>query len=142
MNKKYKPIGKESHEFVNAIVNKHSDVVEKLDDPVFLGMMVAQLLEERENTNRIMKNLLARLDKIETKLDEKHNTRKIEEILPEIDQKIVDLIKLKEKVTAKDVKKEFNYKGTNAASARLNKLCNIGLLTKQQAGRRVYFMLV
>ncbi|MCC7571351.1 hypothetical protein KO465_08540 [Candidatus Micrarchaeota archaeon] len=144
MEKKYKPIGKEQETFVHAIVEKHSEVIEKLNDPVVLGLMVAQLVEERENTNRILKNLMARLEKLENVI-QKHGLEKeiVDEelILPEIDQNIVDFISQNGKVTAKDVKKEFNYKGTNAASARLNRLCNISLLTKKQAGRKVYFML-
>ena len=145
MNKKYKPIGKESERFVNAIVERHSEIIEKLNDPVFLGMMVAQLTEERENTNRLIKNLLNRIEKLERMLkDNNYSTSENidtgEEWLPEIDQNIISFVKQANKVTAKDVKNKFKYKGTNAASARLNRLCNRGFLIKKQVGRKVYFM--
>jgi Fic family protein len=139
MDKKYKPIGKQGAEFVNEIIQKHSDVVEKLNDPVFLGMLVAELVQERENTNRILKNLMNKLENIEAAVN---NEKKYEpELLPDVDLEIVSFVKHCKKVTASDVQKKFKYKGTNAASARLNKLCNINILTKKQVGRRVYFML-
>jgi hypothetical protein len=61
-------------------------------------------------------------------------------ILPEIDDKIISFIKVKQKVDAEMVQNEFNYKGSNAASQRLNKLVNNGYLRKVQAGRKVYFI--
>jgi hypothetical protein len=62
-------------------------------------------------------------------------------MLPEIDERIVGYIREKGKASADDVRIKFNYKGTNAASARLNRLYSMGIIDKAQAGKRVYFFL-
>lgn len=109
--------------------------LEKFRDPVVLGELMFQLLEERENTNRILKNILQRLEAVE-----KPARPEEEPLLPELDEKIVDFVKTKGKATAEDVQAEFGYKGKNGASSRLNRLCVLGMLTKRQVGRKVYFL--
>jgi len=137
--------------------------MEKFKDPLVLGELVYSLLEERENTNRILKTLLRRIEELQNRLmeeqektritivennmEEKKN-RKIkkdvvrmdERILPKIDESILNAVKKLKKATARDIQKQFKYKGRNAASARLNKLYSLGLLTKRQVGRTVYFL--
>ena len=122
--------------FKNEIKSDLEENVDKFRDPIVLGELVYKLLEERENTNRILKNILAKLEAMET-----GKTPKTEEetILPEIDSEILSFISEKGKVTAEDIRKKFSYKGKNAASARLNRLCGMGLLKKKQAGKKVYF---
>lgn len=121
--------------FKNEIKSDLEENMGKFQDPIVLGELVYKLLEERENTNRILKNILAKLEAMEA-----GKTTKTEEtILPEIDSEILSFIGEKGKVTAEDVRKKFNYKGKNAASARLNKLCSLGLLKKKQAGKKVFF---
>lgn len=109
----------------------------KFKDPVVLGELVYKLLEERENTNRILKNVLARLDELEGK--SAGVPVEGETFLPEIDEQILAFVKKQEKVTAENVRKKFRYRGKNAASARLNRLCNMGLLKKKQVGKKVFF---
>ncbi len=109
----------------------------KFKDPVVLGELVYKLLEERENTNRILKNVLARLDELEGK--SAGVPVEGETFLPEIDEQILAFVKKQEKVTAENVRKKFKYRGKNAASARLNRLCNMGLLKKKQVGKKVFF---
>ncbi|VVC04953.1 Uncharacterised protein [Candidatus Burarchaeum australiense] len=133
------------------IVNVH----EKLKDPVFLGSLFHVAATERENTNRILKTLLSRLDSIESRL------RALEAsgpaaapqmaprgspqgprppaVLPDVDFEIVNFVKQKGRVYANEVRRKFNYKGTNAACARLNRLFELGMLEKKQIGRRVYY---
>ncbi|MBI2079596.1 hypothetical protein HYT84_02435 [Candidatus Micrarchaeota archaeon] len=114
----------------------------KFNDPVVLGEMLYKLLEERENTNRILKNILAKLDALEekgVKITEKEDIDDL--LIPEIDEGIISFIRKAGKATAEDVRKEFNYKGRNGASARLNRLCELQLLWKKQVGKKVYFML-
>ncbi len=111
--------------------------LEKFRDPVVLGEMVYKLLEERENTNRILKNVLARLEELEGKTA--GAAAEEEKMLPEIDEQILSFVKELGKATAEDVKEKFDYKGKNAASARLNRLCGIGLLKKRQVGKKVFF---
>ncbi len=120
--------------FKNEIKSDLEENISKFNDPVILGELVYKLLEERENTNRILKNILARLEAIET-----GKAKKEEQLLPEIDEEILGFVKEQGKATAENVREKFNYRGKNAASARLNRLCGIGLLKKKQVGKKVYF---
>lgn len=120
--------------FKNEIKSDLEENMGKFRDPVVMGELVYKLLEERENTNRILKNILAKLEALET-----GRAKHEEPILPEIDSEILGFVTEKGKVTAEDVRKKFKYRGKNAASARLNRLCNMGLLRKKQAGKKVFF---
>lgn len=107
----------------------------KFNDPVVLGELLAKLVEERENTNRILKNILAKLESLEGARSEKTD----EILVPEIDERIIAFVKEQGKAIAEDVRARFNYSGTNAASARLNRLCMLGLLDKKRVGKKVFF---
>ena len=112
----------------------------KFNDPVVLGELVYRLLEERENTNRILKNLMTKIESLEMKLG--GSTQATEEmLLPERDEEIITFVKEHGKVTAESVRAQFNYKGTNAASSRLNRLFDLGILEKRQVGKKVFFFL-
>ncbi|MEM2908829.1 MAG: hypothetical protein QW590_00765 [Candidatus Bilamarchaeaceae archaeon] len=116
--------------------------IEKFRDPVILGELMYKLLEERENTNRILKNILARIEQIERALNSSTEKEQFEEpLIPEIDENILEFVRERGKVTADDVRAKFNYKGKNAASARLNRLCDMNLLRKKQVGKKVFFFL-
>jgi hypothetical protein len=123
----------ELREKISADLKRHA---EKFKDPVVLGELVYQLLEERENTNRILKNLLTKIEALEKKA----GPRAEEPLLPEMDEKIMGFVREKGKATAEQVQAEFGYKGRNAASSRLNRLSGMGLLGKKQVGRKVYFL--
>lgn len=124
----------------NEIEDELKENLEKFKDPVVLATIAYKLLEERENTNRILKNVLARLDQVEagkgTGAAPPQNA-----FLPEIDQKIIDFVGKSGKATAQDVQTHFGYKGSNAASSRLNRLAKEGFLEKKQIGRKVFFLL-
>ena len=60
-------------------------------------------------------------------------------LLAPADEQIVQLIRARGNVCAADVQIKFKYKGKNAASARLSRLYELGLLEKAQAGRVVYY---
>ena len=60
-------------------------------------------------------------------------------LLAPVDEQIVAMIRASGHVSATDVQIKFKYKGKNAASARLNRLYELGLLEKAQAGRVVYY---
>ncbi len=62
-------------------------------------------------------------------------------MLAPADEQIVNLIRARGAVCAEDVRGNFRYKGKNAASARLSRLYELGILEKQQAGRVVYYRL-
>jgi len=135
-DKEYKPI---DNAFTREIRNDLEHNMEKFKDPVVLGEMVFRLLEERENTNRLLKNILHKLESIEAKMGSQVQPVMEQPLLPEIDEQILNFVKKKGKVSAEDVRVKFKYKGKNAASARMNKLCSMGLLKKKQAGKKVYF---
>jgi len=63
-----------------------------------------------------------------------------EEILPEPDQHILQLVDEVGQVSAKDVMERLAYKKSNAASQRLSKLVREGHLLRVRSGRKVYFM--
>jgi hypothetical protein len=133
-DKEYKPI---DNAFTKEIRSDLELNIEKFRDPIVLGEMVYRLLEERENTNRLLKNILQKLEAIESKIGKAAAIER--PLLPAIDEKILEFVKESEKVTAEEVRVKFKYKGKNAASARLNRLCNMGLLQKKQAGKKVFF---
>lgn len=125
--------------FEEEIENEAKRVAKKLkEEPLLLGALLAKLVEERENTNRLLKTLIARLEAIERKLGMEEEK---EIILSEIDEVLMGFVKESGKVTAEDVQKKFNYKGKNAASQRLNRLYEAGLLKKKQAGKKVYYFI-
>jgi len=132
--------------------NRLKAIADKLNDPVYIAGIMLAVQNERENTNRILKNIYAELERVKN-LEER--VRKLEEIatnttmpsevlepvLPDVDAQIVDFIREKTRVCAEDVQRRFNYKGKNAASARLNRLYDMGILNKAQVGRKVYYFL-
>ncbi len=135
-DKKYKPI---DSAFTKEIQSDLEQNMEKFRDPVVLGEFLYRLLEERENTNRILTNILQRLEALEAKGVSTAEIRGEMDILPEIDEQILAFVKESGKVTAEEVRKKFGYKGKNAASSRLNRLCTRNLLAKKQVGKKVFF---
>ncbi|MFH1447529.1 MAG: hypothetical protein ABIG39_01585 [Candidatus Micrarchaeota archaeon] len=122
----------------------------KFKDPVVLGSLFYSVMVERENSNRLLKNVLARLDVLEERIASIETGSRVSQrtprslpfpMLPEADERIVQIIREKGRVCAKEVRAALNYKGTNAASARMNKLFERGILEKEQVGRRVYYVL-
>jgi hypothetical protein len=112
-------------------------------DPVFMANLIYSLKEERDRTNGLLATLLRKIESLEKKIEkmEKHTIKKEERILGNVDSELIEFVKKKGKVNAKDVQKKFKYKGRNAASSRLHKLYTEGLLEKKQAGRNVYYLM-
>lgn len=112
-------------------------------DPVVLGALMSKLNEERSSTNLILKELNAKLDRIESRLSalEGQSAQKTSAapMVAEVDSDILDFIRSQGKACSEDVQSQFQYKGKNAASARLNHLFRLGLLDKHQVGKKVYF---
>mgnify|MGYP006312538211 CR=1 FL=1 len=130
-------------EFVNA-AKEFKEFQAKFDDPVFIATLLHKLSEERSSSNLVLKEVNAKLDRLlalEARiaaLEEKLVAPENNAVLSKTDEKIVALAK-KKPVCAQDVRKALKYRGTNAASARLNALARKGVLHKQQAGKKVYF---
>ncbi|MEW6721879.1 MAG: hypothetical protein AB1324_01310, partial [Candidatus Micrarchaeota archaeon] len=64
-DKEYKAIDTAFTKEIRSDLETHMD---KYRDPIVLGEMVYRLMEERENTNRLLKNILQKLDSIEAKM--------------------------------------------------------------------------
>lgn len=115
--------------------------LEKFKDPIVLGELLYLLKDERENTNRILKTLLTKIETLELMLAEKKQVHTETRLLSEVDEAIVSFLKEGQK-TAEDVQKKFGYKGKNAASARLNRLYDFGVVVKKHAGKKIFFSLI
>ena len=116
----------------------------KFKDPTYLGSIMYKAGKESERTRHLFEKIMGRLDRLEKKMDGLEAGRiaipkQQERLLGDIDEELVTFIRRKGFACADEVQSHFEYKGKNAASARLNRLCEFNLLEKQQAGRRVYF---
>jgi uncharacterized membrane protein len=109
--------------------------MERFKEPYVVGAMIHRLVEERKLTNALFKQLNDKLDRIAALLEKSRPV----DALSEVDQQIIGLVENMGRVTAADVQKELNYRGLNAASARLNALHRTGLLAKQRAGKKVFY---
>ncbi|MFH1751061.1 MAG: hypothetical protein ABH863_05255 [Candidatus Micrarchaeota archaeon] len=129
---------------------------EQIRDPVFIATLMHKLSEERSSTNLMFKELNSKLDRLlaledrikglEAKIEgnaaksfQRSATRDAI-LLSEIDEGIIGYARKKGKVCAEQVQMKFKYKGSNAASSRLNRLVKEGLLRKVQVGRKVFFL--
>ena len=150
----YKPIehgaGKEAIEQLrNEVITPLENDIAKLRDPVVLAALMHTAASERENTNRLLKTLIGRLDskfaEVEGRLASlEHGVgaaipAEEEVLLPSVDEAILKFVKEKRHVSAEEVRRRLGYKGKNAASARLNRMFELGLLVKRQVGRAVLY---
>jgi len=112
---------------------------------------IKYLTEERERTNKVLVSLTEKITQLEKKMNETE-TYEAEQItgsfeplievpFSDVDVKILNFIKASadEMIYADQLKEFMNYKGRNAACARLNALCKIGFLRKYQLGHKVYY---
>ncbi len=122
---------------------------ELMKNPLVVGAMLHKLSEERASANLVLREINAKLDRL-LALEEKirvleerlevHRASVSEDLLPKIDNEILEFVRKRGKACAEDVQQKFKYKGTNAASSRLNRMVREGLLKKAQVGRKVYFI--
>lgn len=118
------------------------DIQEKTQDPLVLSVLVFKLLEERKETNKILKDIQEKYDKLQFSLSQNQIQSNSEvKMLSETDDKIITYIREKKRADAEDIREAFGYKGTNAASQRLNNLVKDKYLQKITAGRKVYFII-
>jgi len=114
-------------------------IQEKSQDPLVLSVLVFKLLEERRETNKILKDIQEKYDKLQFSMRETSAVPEIA-ILSETDDRIITYIRAKGKADADEIRENFGYKGTNAASQRLNNLVKARYLQKINSGRKVYFV--
>ncbi len=126
-------------------------IKDRLDDPVVIGALMHRTVIEKENTNRILKNISEMFERLERKMGELESrisrleagvpaqAPSQERMLGEVDDEIFAFVKERGRACAAEVQKHFKYRGANAASARLSRLYELGLLEKQQVGRKVFY---
>jgi len=117
-----------------------------------LVTLLKYMMDENRKTNMILKGMSDNLEKLEENLasdyleqedqdpylQENHKMNKVQPISG-LDAKIMQIVQIKGMASADEVQKQMNYKGKNAASARLNRLYKIGLLERYQLGHKVYY---
>ncbi len=151
-NEPYKSVGQGSgkqaiDELKNEVLSPLERDIHRLRDPLVLAALMHTAATEKENTNRLLKTLIERLDskfnEIEGRINalEKGTAAPAEDrpLLSPVDEQILSFVKSKRHASAEDVRRRFGYKGRNAASARLNRMFELGLVSKRQVGRAVLF---
>jgi len=128
-----------SSEFKNVAADFRK-MQEQFRDPVVMGFLLNKVSEERTATNLILKEINAKLERMEARIGALETKKTPDEFpIPEVDGEIYDFVRKTGAVCAADVQKKFKYRGKNAASARLNGMFRQGLLEKKQVGKRVFF---
>ena len=112
---------------------------EQFKDNSTIGLLLYRLAKEREASNSLFREITARLDRIAGLLEKRPESQEITNIISDIDQKILAHIQRNGKVDAENIQSIFQYRGKNAASARLNALYEKGLLKKGRAGKKVFY---
>jgi len=150
----YKPVGEGAgkqaiEELRHEILSPLENDIHKLRDPLVLASLMHTAATERENTNRLLKTLIEKLDTKFAEVDARlsamesgamHGTAHSEEVLlPSVDEDIFAFVKEKRYASAEEVRRKFGYRGKNAASSRLNRMFEMGLLEKRQVGRVVLY---
>jgi hypothetical protein len=117
-------------------------------ESVALASMLYNIAQEKKSTNLIVRDIngkfdqiLHRIEKLEGQIKDVEHSKTQQPELTLRDQQILDFVEKQGEVCAETVKKEFNYKGANAASSRLNKLYKEGLLHKTHKVGKVYYSL-
>ena len=134
-----------------------SKAIQQISDPVAIASMLYSIANERKSTNLVVRDINGKLDKFHIlieKLDqisenleklnknfegEKKPTSHTSSELSERDEEVLSYVKESGRVCADELQEKFNYRGRNAASARLSKLFKEGKVEKVFVGRKVYY---
>lgn len=104
--------------------------------------LVKFVIDENRKTTLVLKSLSDTVTQLVSDInyEEPAKPESMEEFpISGLDAKILQYIQTKEMACAEDIRKEMNYKGKNAASARLNVLFKRGILQRYQMGHTVYY---
>ncbi len=117
--------------------------------------LLKYMIDENKRTTMILHTMLQKIDRLETEIDDPVMEESEEEpqepktadkapkqlAISTIDAKIMQFIQLSEHsmACADDIRRGMNYRGRNAACARLNKLYKMGLIERFQLGHKVYY---
>lgn len=124
----------------NALTQDLDAVLKSVKDPVTIGVLLFQLAQERKTTNEVLARIEQKLDALANQeTTAMSNPNPPVQFLPEADKRILFIVEQTGGCSASEVQTELGYKGTNAASQRLNALVKQGLIQKVQAGKKVYF---
>jgi hypothetical protein len=115
-----------------------------------LPTLIKYLVEERGKTNRILENVTQKLKQLEDEISaleisgqqEDYAVQSSREVpLSGVDAKLINFVQTRPQgmACAEEVKAYMNYRGNNAACARLNNLHRLGLLDRLQLGHKVYY---
>lgn len=125
------------------------EVIEHSKDPALIAVMLFKLAQERQKSNQLLEQINDKYDSIMLELKTgaqnalsapEQGTPKLD-VLPEQDQRILKLVEQKGQVIAREIQEALGYKGTNAASQRLNKLYKENHLAKVQSGKKVMYLI-
>ncbi len=108
-----------------------------------MKVMNSRLDDLASRLNHLENVIDADLDEVQgaTQPEELTTTTKVVPI-SEIDKRILQSIQRLDLACADDIKKAMNYKGRNAASARLKRLEKDQLIARYQLGRKVYYKML
>ena len=130
---------------------QQKDTSEMPPSTASMETVIKYLVDEREKTNRILGSITERIRDLEgaianMSLSEQSRVNEAlassKEIpISDVDAKVVEFVQTNNKgmACANDVRKFMNYRGDNAACARLNKLYKMGVLERYQLGHKVYY---
>lgn len=116
-----------------------------------LFTLLKYMMEESKTTKLILQQLANQISEIhadttglgDLQVEELQDQPSISgaRVVPisELDKRILQYIQAKDMACADDIRKMMNYKGRNAASARLNRLHKAGLIERHQLGHKVYY---
>lgn len=117
-----------------------------------LFTLLKYMMDENKKTNVLIQQIFEKMKRFEDELDTDFpeepgqganvlEQEPLTKVVPvsELDRKIIQHIQIAGLACADDIKKAMNYKGRNAASARLNRLCDKGILTRYQLSHKVYY---
>ena len=134
----------------NQAKDEIKELIEQAENPKILAGLLYRIVQEKENTNKLLNSINSKYDDIMFALKTNINSEEFSsqdsqnnnqfEVLAEQDQLILKIIDEQGQCTANDIKTMLNYKGLNAACQRLNKLYKEGYLKKIKSGRKVLYL--
>jgi len=146
---------KDKNSIVNNLINEKIKS-DQMSSNLF--SLVKYLVDENKKTTLVLQSLADGISRLEGELfagesaDESVDSStdaKMHEVqeahlpkelpISDLDAKILQVIQRKGMACADDIKAQLNYKGRNAATARLTKLYKQGLLTRYQLGHKVFY---
>ena len=115
-----------------------------------LFTLLKYMIEENKTTRGMIERMYKKIESFEEEINaddlptepiQNGLEQGVTTIVPisELDKKIIQHIEIAGMACADDIKKAMNYKGRNAASARLNKLFKQKIIERHQLGHKVYY---